>query len=206
MRNAKQRIRVASGLCLWLMSGLAIGQDAWTESYSSESTGQYDAAIVALAPILEAQPDHQFALLRTAWLEYLDGDLNASIRSYRLAIDLDENSLDAQLGITLPLLAQRRWREAAAASEAVLAIAPWNYYAHVRLMVAEEGLRQWQRLASHAREVFARYPTDATILVYLARAEARQGNVEAALSAYSAVLERAPSHEEAGSFIARNSN
>lgn len=199
-------IRVTSGLGLWLMSGLAIGQNAWTESYSNESAGQYDAAITALAPILEAQPDHEFALLRTAWLEYLDGDLNASIRSYRRAIELDENSLDAQLGVTLPLLAQGRWREAAGAAEAVLTVAPWNYYAHVRLMVAEEGQRQWQRLASHARDVSARFPTDATILVYLARAEARQGNVEAALTAYSAVLERVPTHEEASTFIARNMN
>lgn len=199
-------IRCAIGLGLWLISFLAMGQDAWTESYSSESLGQYAAAIGALAPILEAEPNHEFALLRTAWLEYLDGDLNASIRDYRRTIELNDSSLDAQLGITLPLLAQRRWREAAGAAEAVLAVAPWNYYAHVRLMVAEEGQRQWQRLASHASEVASRYPSDATVLVYVARAEARQGNVEAALEAYSAVLERVPTHEEASAFITRSRN
>jgi predicted Zn-dependent protease len=71
-------------------------------------------------------------------------------------------------------------------------------------MVAEEGQGQWQTLASHAQSVALRYPGDPSVLVYLARAHARQGDLDAARAAYARVLERIPSHEEAADFLSRN--
>lgn len=204
MRRIDLSCRWGVGLVLSLAGMFAVAQGPWAESYELESQGDYAGAILTLAPILEADPANEFAILRTAWLKYLHGDYNASMRDYRAALELNDQSLEARLGLTLPLLAQRRWREAAGVAEEVLAVAPWNYYAHIRLMIAEEGQRQWQTLARHAREVSARYPSDATILVYLARAEARQGNLESALGVYGQVLERIPGHEEAAAFIAQN--
>jgi tetratricopeptide (TPR) repeat protein len=207
VRKSIPTIRSCASLWLLLLaSGAASGQDPWAASYQLEAQGEYVAAIEALAVIMEADAAHEFAVLRTAWLRYLDGDYNASIRGYRRALELNAQSLEARLGLTLPLLAQQRWREAAGVAQEVLAFAPWNYYAHLRLMVAEEGQRQWQTLARHAREAGARYPSDPTILVYLARAESRQGNLPAALAAYAAVLERVPGHEEATAFLAANGN
>ena len=202
MRNVYLLITGAIGIALVLFSSVAEGLSPWADSYRLESEGSYVAATGALEPILEAEPDNEFAMLRVAWLKYLDGDYNASIKDYQRAVALNDQSLDAQLGLTLPLLAQRRWREAAAAAQVVLKVAPWNYYAHLRLMVAEEGQRQWQTLASHARAVASRYPSDATILVYLARAEARQGNKDGARTAYAMVIDRIPGHAEATAFIA----
>ncbi len=197
--------RSAVVLCLtFIVSVGKAQQDPWAESYRFESQGDYASAILAIAPLIERDPMHEFAVMRTAWLKYLLGDYNAAIRDYEKAIELNEQSLEARLGLTLPLLAQRRWREAAARSQEVLAVAPWNYYAHVRLMVAEEGQRQWQTLARHAQSVASRYPGDATVLVYLARAQARQGNLESAQAAYRRVLERLPGHEEAAAFLAQN--
>jgi len=189
---------------LMVLAQAAPAQTPWSESYRYEVQGDYAAALIALEPILEADPAHEFALLRTAWLKYLLGDYNAAIRDYERALEINEASLEARLGLTLPLLAQRRWREAAGAAREVLSAAPWNYYAHVRLMVAEEGQRQWQTLADHAGSVAARYPSDATVLVYLARAQARQGKLEDARSAYTRVLERVPGHEEAAAFLSQN--
>ncbi len=186
---------------LVLFANAAAAQTPWSESYRYEAQGDYASAILALDPILERDSTHEFAVLRTAWLKYLLGDYNAASRDYERAIDLNEESIEARLGLTLPLLAQRRWREAAAAARAVLAEAPWNYYAHVRLMAAEEGQLQWRTLASHAESVALRYPGDATVLVYLARAQARQGNADAARAAYARVLERIPAHEEALAFV-----
>lgn len=202
MRNLSLLSRPCTVAVLWLASAAANGQAPWAESYELEATGNYGEASRVLEPLIANDGRHEFAILRTAWLAYLAGDYNASIRGYRSALEINPESLETRLGLTLPLLAQGRWREAEAVAREVLAEAPWNYYAHVRLMVAEEGQRQWQALARHAREVAARYPSDATLLVYLGRAEASQGNTDAALSAYEAVLERAPGHEEATAFIA----
>jgi tetratricopeptide (TPR) repeat protein len=187
---------------LVLVSSAVSAQDPWAESYDREARGAYRAAIRALAPILAAQPDHELAMMRRGWLRYLNGQYNDAIRDYQRSIEINGLSLEARLGIMLPLLAQRRWREAAAYAQEVLRVDPWNYYAHVRLMIAEEGQRQWQQLASHAGDVARRYPSDATVRVYWARALARLGNDAEARARYEDVLERIPSHEEAATFVA----
>jgi hypothetical protein len=47
-------------------------------------------------------------------------------------------------------------------TQQALQTAPWNYYAHLRLMVAEKGQRQWQTLELTAK-LHQRYPSDATV-------------------------------------------
>ena len=206
MSQTRMHVRVPLLAALYLLGSAAAAQDAWSESYRLEVEGDYASAIMALQPVLEAEPSHELAVLRSAWLKYLLGDYNASLRDYERALELNDQSLEARLGPTLPLLAQRRWREAAVIAREVIAIAPWNYYAHLRLLAAEEGQRQWDTLGRHASELSARYPSDANFLVYLARAQARQGDVEAAIETYGRVLELFPAHEEATAFRAQSRN
>jgi len=177
------------------------GVDVWAESYRLESLTRYEQAAEVLLPILNKEPKNEFVYLRLAWLNYLRGSHNDAIDQYNKALSLNSKSLDARLGLTLPLLAQQRWKEAAKFAQETLDIAPWNYYAHVRLMIAEEGMRQWQTLAKHANEVYLHYPSDATILVYLARANRWLNNTGDAKNAYRKVLERVPGHIEALQFL-----
>lgn len=191
---------MATAVCC-LAARVAAAQDPWQDSYTAEAAFDYRRAIEALGPVLAESPDHEFALMRRGWLHYLEGQAGESIRDYRRAIELNDRSLEARLGIMLPLLAQQRWREASAYGQDVLAVAPWNYYAHVRLLVAEEGLRQWGAVVERARALAARYPSDATAYVYLARALAAQGRRDEAADAYRRVLERLPSNAEALQFL-----
>ncbi|MEJ2108048.1 MAG: tetratricopeptide repeat protein [Acidiferrobacteraceae bacterium] len=46
-----------------------------------------------------------------------------------------------------------------------------------------------------------RYPSDATVLVYLARAQQRLGNHDAARAAYIKVLQLLPDNFEASEFV-----
>ncbi len=115
---------------------------------------------------------------------------------------MNPQSLDSQLGLTLPLLAQGRWEEAAAAAHKVTDQCAWHYWGHVRLLVAEEGLQQWKVLATHGRELARRYPSDVTVFVYWARGEARLGNRAEAALAYEHVLQLFPGHKEASDFLA----
>jgi cytochrome c-type biogenesis protein CcmH/NrfG len=86
----------------------------------------------------------------------------------------------------------------------VIATSRWDYTAHLRLLTCEEAEKKWEELAHHAAEVVARYPSEATLLVYLARAEAWQGHVDPAKEAYSKVLERIPAHYEASAYLNKN--
>jgi len=186
---------------------LAQGQNAdspWSSSYALEANGKYEQAAALLIPYLHSGDRSEFATLRYAWLNYLQGNFNDARSSYKKAITLNPRSVEAKLGIALPLMAQQRWREASRYVQQALAQAPMNYTAHSYLMACEEGLKRWQDLEKHAKNVSTYYPTDATALVYLARAYAWQGKVLLAKSAYHQVLMRVPAHVEALRFLKSN--
>jgi len=172
--------------------------DPWKESYRLESLFQYDAALSALNSV---SSDNELVLLRRGWLNFLKGSHSKAIEYYQKAISMNGKSIDARLGIVLPLQAQQRWREAAQNANKVLEYAPWNYHAHLRLMETEEALKEWSQLVKHADTVYQHYPTDATSLVYAARAYRKLGNNDAAKKAYKKVLELVPDHVEAKLFI-----
>jgi len=191
---------------LILLSGMTCvyaNDDAWGRSANLELNGQYEAAAGSLESIMRHEPDNEFAHLRSAWLYYLAGQYSTSIKYYKTAIKLNKQSLDARLGIMLPLMAQERWREAAQFAESVIAESPLNYYAHVRLMICEEGLRSWPQLKVHASSMSRYYPGDYSIQTYLARSYINLKEPELARKAYEAVLQRFPSHVEASLFLSK---
>lgn len=174
---------------------------AWQNSYQLEAAGKYYAAIAAIDNVPVNGPDAELKTLRRGWLYYLPGNFNESIREYRLAIDRNSRSVDARLGVTLPLLAQKRWRDAAQNARAALELAPNNYTALLRLAMALEGQREWEAMAKTAAIMVASYPSDATAYVYLARANVWLYNRDDAVAAYTAVLVRDPGHLEAKAYL-----
>ena len=182
----------------------AYAQDGgWQNSYQLETAGKYVEAMAAIDTIPVNSIDAELKVLRRGWLLYLTGRFDESIREYRLAIDRNSKSIDARLGLTLPLLAAKRWREAEQASKAALDLAPGNYTALVRMAVAQEGQRDWPNMMKTSVSLVSGYPTDATAYVYLARANAWLGRNEDAASAYNSVLARYPGHLEAKAYLVK---
>ena len=170
----------------------------WQESYRLETNYQYDAALNSLESI---SSNNELVLLRRGWLNYLKGSNNKSIDNYTKALNKNAKSLDARLGIILPLLAQQRWREAALNANKVLQVAPWNYYAHIRLMKTEQALKQWAQLQKHAQFAHQYFPSDSNFIVFLARANHKLGNTSDAKAWYKKVLELAPDNFEAEQYL-----
>jgi tetratricopeptide (TPR) repeat protein len=193
---------IALTAALALQTNSVVAQEAvWQSSYTYEAAGKYVDAMSVLDTVTANGPDAELKLLRRGWLYYLPGRMDESIREYRLAIERNPKSIDARLGLTLPLLATKRWREAEQASKAVLDLAPNSYVGQVRLATAQEGLQDWSALLKTASSLTTSFPTDATSFVYLARANAWLGKKPEALAAYSAVLARAPGNTEAKNYI-----
>jgi tetratricopeptide (TPR) repeat protein len=193
---------IALTAALALQTNSVVAQEAvWQSSYTYEAAGKYVDAMSVLDTVTANGPDAELKLLRRGWLFYLPGRMDESIREYRLAIERNPKSIDARLGLTLPLLATKRWREAEQASKAVLDLAPNSYVGQVRLATAQEGLQDWSALLKTASSLTTSFPTDATSFVYLARANAWLGKKPEALAAYSAVLARAPGNTEAKNYI-----
>ena len=182
-------------------TALAADETAWQKSYRLEAAGKHAEAAAALNG-LDSTADASFVLSRRGWLAYLQGQHNDAIALYGRALDRNPKSLEARQGLTLPLLAQQRWREAAMYARQVIAESEWDYTAHVRLLIAEEGQREWRSMQEHAARLTERYPSDATAWVYLARAHAWLRNVSEAREAYVRVLDRYPGHLEASRYLA----
>lgn len=176
-------------------------QDPWSESYRLEYLGKHADALALIEPFANRQPVNEFAILRSAWLLHLQGKYAEAEKRYQRAAEVNPRSLEAKLGMMLPQMALYRWNDAILSGKKVLADSSWNYTAHVRIMISEEALSRWEDLAKHAAEVSARYPADATVLVYWARAEAALKRTRKAKELYGQVLERVPGHIEASTYI-----
>lgn len=207
----KKNLVMVKGLLLILsfsmISGVALAEKAsvWAESYQLEYKGKYKEAAALIESSLNSGGDTaEYAQLRYAWLNYLLGNYNDSIRSYKKAISLNPKSIDARLGLSLPLLAQQRWKEAAKSARDILKLAPWNFTAHLRLLISDEKQRKWDSMKKHALALAAHYPSSATPWVYLARAEAWKGDYKAAKRAYTRVIRRFPAHWEANAFLEKH--
>lgn len=193
---------LATGLIL--MTSTASAQEAaWQNSYQLEAAGKYTEALAAIDGVPTNGPDAELKALRRGWLYYLPGRFDESIREYRLAIERNPKSVDARLGVTLPLLAAKRWRDAEQSAQAVLNLAPNNYTALLRLVIALEAQKDWAIMAKVAANMVSSYPTDASAYVYLARANAWLGKREEAVVAYTAALSRYPGHVEAKAYLAQ---
>ena len=177
----------------------------WETSYQLEAAGKYAEAEEVIRPLRTKSLHQELAVQRTAWLKYLQGDYNDAIDEYRIAMRLNPVSIDARLGLSLPLMAQKRWREATHHLKVViLALAPWNYTAHIRLLKVEEAQQLWETMGRHAYNLSKHYPSDVTALVYLARAYAWQARKKEAKEAYIQVLARFPHHLEANQYLGNN--
>jgi tetratricopeptide (TPR) repeat protein len=203
MKSAKK-----SYIFIALMSALVLSPIAahaeiptWQNSYKLEAAGKYAEALTAIDSVAVNGADAELKSLRRGWLYYLQGNYSEAIREYRYSVERNKQSVDARLGITLPMLAQKRWREAEQNARESLELAPNNYTGLLRLTLALEGQRDWVNMAKTATTLVATYPTDATAYTYLARAYAWQGRRNEAVAAYTAVLSRYPGHLEAKAFI-----
>lgn len=173
----------------------------WTKSYTLEGQKKYSEAANVIKPILDKSPKNEFALLRLGWLNYLQAKYNVSADYYHKALDANTDSLDARLGLTLPLMAEQRWKEAAIYANQVIAISSWSYLGYLRLMTCESGLAQWETLEKNASEFVKRYPTDISGYVFLARAQALLGKKDLAIQNYHEVLYRSPTNAEAMKYL-----
>ncbi|MSQ72416.1 MAG: hypothetical protein EXR27_14155 [Betaproteobacteria bacterium] len=199
MNSLRRLAALAAGLMI--AAAAHAQQDHWAESFRLEGIGNYAEALARIAPLATRQPPHEFALIRTAWLTYLQGRYPEAEALYLKALAVNPRSIEAALGTMLPQMAQYRWADAIKTGRKVLADSPWDYTAHVRIMICEEATSRWDDLSKHAAQVSPRYPTDTTILVYWARAESALRNVRKARELYAQALERVPGHAEATKYL-----
>jgi tetratricopeptide (TPR) repeat protein len=188
-------------ILLFGASFISNANSIWKDSYALEASAQYAEAAALIKPFVSDFELSELADMRLAWLNYLQGNYSKSISYYKDIIDNNENSIDAYIGITLPFMAQKRYKNATKYTKKALKISPYNYSASAKLMFLYYLQGKWSSLRDFSSNVSKHYPALVEPLVYLARAYNLTGDKKLAKKTYKKVLALFPTHIEANSGI-----
>ena len=106
---------------------------AFNESIKLESDGKIDKAIEPLLTIYNTNKDNYLVNLRLGWLYYQKKDYSKSKNYYSEAVRLNSKSIDAKLGLTLPLSALNEWNKIKDLYLDILKTNSMDYTANLRL-------------------------------------------------------------------------
>jgi len=172
-------------------------------SYELEARGNAAGALGKMGEIRALTGATYFVVVRTAWLQYLKGDFAGAVTSYRDAIRWEPKAVEPKLGVTLPLLALKRWRELERACRDVLALDPHNAIARARLAHALYAVGNYPDAATAYRKLVADYPSVLDHQTGLGWALLRMGRRAEAQRLFQTVLTVSPDNASAKAGLAQ---
>lgn len=198
------KVLIIATLLTSSIANAKMAETIWSKSYAFEAQGRYFEAESGLDLMLGDKVKvkaRELALLRLGWLKYLQKDYSASISYYITAMKLNPQSLQAKIGILLPLQAQERWHECELYAKKAIDDDSWNYDAHINLMYCQQGLFKWNQIEKQASTVVIRYPASVMPYLYLARAQHQLNKKNEAAESYMSVLRLSPDNFEATAYV-----
>jgi tetratricopeptide (TPR) repeat protein len=166
----------------------------YQQSYDEEAKGKYQEAIFVLMQAGQAGDNSYLYHLRLGWLQYLAMKYPDSVNSYRKAAILNKDSIEAKLGLMLPLMAQGKWSDAEKVAREILSLDKLSYLANGRLAYIHYNLKQYKEAEAYYRNVLLHYPGDIEMQVGLAWSLLKQDKKEAAEKVFSEILRYVPNH------------
>ena len=167
------------------------------ESYLAEATKNYSTALALTKEILSKGHDTYVVRLRLGWLYYLNGRYQESVKEYSRAISMAKGAIEPKLGILLPLMAQRRWKDAIRIAREVLKQAPSNYAAQSRLAYCYYQLGRYRDAEGWYRKALTNFPSKVEMKAGLAWSLLKQSRPKEAKRLFEEVLQVAPDYESA---------
>ena len=163
-------------------------KDLYKKSFEFERENKIKDAIKVLMPIYKAYPQGYTINLRLGWLYYLMKKYSNSEYHYKKALEAIPNSIEAMLGLSLPYLAQERWKDVEQLMYRVLEIDYYNYYGNLRLCISLQKQKKFEVLEVVARKMLAIYPTDMNFLIQLGISLYYQGKFSSAKAVFQDIL------------------
>ncbi len=174
---------------------------SYQKSYFYERIGDYKDAIRVLMPVYQSYPLGYTVNLRLGWLYYLWGKYENSIFHYRRAVSVLPTSAEAKLGLSLPLMAQERWKDVEVLMYQIIATDYYNYYANLRLCTALDKQGKYYLEMVIAKKMLTLYPTSVPFLVALGRAYYNLKDYKSALETFKNALVLDPENNTVKGFI-----
>lgn len=171
--------------------------DLYRASYALEARNDAAGALAKMQQVQAQRGATYFVRARIGWLAYLAGQYAPSIRAYNDAIRMKPKSVEARLGLTLPLLAEKRWRDLDRACREVLKLAPSDMKARARLAHALYSVGNYPDSATRYRKLIEEYPSDLTFQTGLGWAVLKMGRRAEARTTFQQVLAVSPDNASA---------
>ena len=175
--------------------------NAYHNSFKYEKEKDYDNSIKAIIPVFESYPKGYTVNLRLGWLYYLKGAFKNSKVHYNKALSIVPTSVEAMLGLSLPLIAQKRWEDVVKLMYKILKIDYYNFYGNLRLSLALRNLSKYSEAQKIDEKMLAIYPANVTFLTELAVNIYKQGKYTYAKSLFGDVLTLDPENSVAKMYL-----
>ena len=170
--------------------------NAWAESYKLEYAGKFAEAQAQIET-----ENSELSALRAAYLTAVQGKFADAEARYKKVAATNPKSIPALTGIMNQQMAQQRFADTIATAQQILKLNAMDYTAQTNIMFSQWKTSQWADLAKKTSEVSPYYPTDVSILVYGARAQAALGNKAEAKKMFGKVVDLFPGHIEATNYL-----
>jgi tetratricopeptide (TPR) repeat protein len=171
--------------------------DLYRKSYRAEAENRPAEALEAMKILRDRAGESYFVQVRTGWVAYLAGRYAESEEAYRRAISAQPKAIEPRLGLTLPLLATKKWRELARVSKDVLTLDPKSNMARARLAHAHYSLGNYPDAATVYRGLIADYPAELDHQTGLGWSLAKMGRIKEAKQLFTSVLAVSPDNPNA---------
>jgi tetratricopeptide (TPR) repeat protein len=166
----------------------------YQRSYDEEGKGNYKEAILVLMQAERFEEKSYLFHLRLGWLNYLAKQFPDSVNAYQKAVTIKRDSIEAKLGLMLPLIAQGRWPEAEKVGKEILLMDRASYLANSRLAYIYYNMKSFKEAETYYRKVLQSYPGDVEMHAGLAWSLLKQDKKEEAEKVFLEILKIAPNH------------
>ncbi|MFC2136213.1 tetratricopeptide repeat protein [Bacteroidota bacterium] len=170
---------------------------AFTKSVELETAGNYNAALKPILEIYNDNSDNYLINLRLGWLYYLAADYSNSVKYYKRALNISDNSIEAMIGITYPYSAQDNWDNVKDMYDLILEKDPMNYTANLRMGQIYFYAQEYLVARSMFEKLFDEYPSDFEVNLFLGWTNYYLGDNSTALDYFVTALIIYPNNESA---------
>jgi tetratricopeptide (TPR) repeat protein len=158
------------------------------KSFIYEAQGNYAASLNSVLQILRVEPKNYIAVLRAGWLNYLNGAYGLSIEYYKKANFIAPDAIEPKLGLLLPLMASKKWKDSKKTAFEILKFDRKNYLANRRLAYILFSEMSYDEAEKQYKKVINWYPSDIEMKLGLAWTNLRMDRKEKAAQYFREVL------------------
>ena len=174
----KSLLSIMLFLPLFCFSEVEQNIEAFSESYALEAVGNFAKGIEEIENIYD---ENSYEInLRLGWLYYNLGNYFESKNKYQKAVELMPYSIEAKLGLVLPVSAMGNWNDVIKTYEKVLEIDPQNSLVNYRMGAIHYERKEYEKALSYCEKTVNLYPFDYDSVVLLGWINYQMGNLREA--------------------------